>query len=181
MPRLVSEPEAPTLGAARTADAPADVKVTSDVEIEDTNVLVGLTGPRGERLKAIGRELSIECGLRGNTIFLQGPAESVVLAERFFAEAADLWRQGVQIGASDVGRALRMLQSDSRVSLRDMFDDVVTLGLGRRPVGPRGLAQKRYVESIRAYDLTFGIGPAGTGKTYLAMACAVAALLARPG
>jgi len=50
MPRLVSEPEAPTLGAARTADAPADVKVTSDVEIEDTSVLVGLTGPRGERL-----------------------------------------------------------------------------------------------------------------------------------
>jgi phosphate starvation-inducible protein PhoH and related proteins len=179
MPRLVSEPEAPTPGAARSADAPADVKVTSDVEIEDTNVLVGLTGPRGERLKAIGRELSIECGLRGNTIFLQGPAESVVLAERFFAEAAELWRQGVQIGANDVGRALRMLQSDSRVSLRDMFDDVVTLGQGRRPVGPRGLAQKRYVESIRAYDLTFGIGPAGTGKTYLAMACAVAALQER--
>jgi phosphate starvation-inducible PhoH-like protein len=53
------------------------------------------------------------------------------------------------------------------------------VGPGRRPVGPRGLAQKRYVESIRTHDLTFGIGPAGTGKTYLAMACAVAALHAR--
>ena len=53
------------------------------------------------------------------------------------------------------------------------------LGGGRRPVGPRGLAQKRYVESIRTHDLTFGIGPAGTGKTYLAMACAVAALQSR--
>jgi phosphate starvation-inducible PhoH-like protein len=60
-----------------------------------------------------------------------------------------------------------------------MFDDVVSLGAGRRGIGPRGLAQKRYVECMRAYDLTFGIGPAGTGKTYLAMACAVSALLAR--
>ena len=141
MTRLVSEPE-PRATAA-------DVKVTSDVEIDDTTVLMGLTGPRGDRLKAIERELSIECGLRGNTIFLRGRAESVALAERFFAEAAELFRQGVQIDAADVGRALRMLQSDSRVNLRDMFDDVVTLGLGRRPVGPRGLAQKRYVESIR--------------------------------
>jgi phosphate starvation-inducible PhoH-like protein len=60
-----------------------------------------------------------------------------------------------------------------------MFDEVVSVGPGRRPVGPRGLAQKRYVEAMRAHDLTFGIGPAGTGKTYLAMACAVAALQAR--
>jgi phosphate starvation-inducible protein PhoH and related proteins len=182
MTRPVFEPEARTIGSDRVlreSEAPSEVKVTSEVEIEDTSVLVGLTGPRGERLKAIERELSLECGLRGNTIFLKGPAETVVLAERFFAEAAELWRQGVQIAAHDVGRALRMLQSDARVSLRDMFDDVVTLGLGRKPVGPRGLAQKRYVESIRAFDLTFGIGPAGTGKTYLAMACAVAALQER--
>jgi phosphate starvation-inducible PhoH-like protein len=57
-----------------------------------------------------------------------------------------------------------------------MLDDLVMVGAGHRPVGPRGLAQRRYVESIRGFDLTFGIGPAGTGKTYLAMACAVAAL-----
>jgi len=57
------------------------------------------------------------------------------------------------------------------------FDQSVPLGTGRKPVGPRGVAQKRYVECIRSFDMTFGIGPAGTGKTYLAMACAVAALL----
>ena len=155
------------------------MKATSEVEIDDSATLMGLVGPRNERLKVIERELSIECGLRGSTIFLRGQAENVALAERFFAEAAQLHAQGVQIGAHDVGRALRMLQSEPHVSLRDMFDDVVTLGSGRRPVGPRGLAQKRYVEAIRAHDLTFGIGPAGTGKTYLAMACAVAALQER--
>jgi phosphate starvation-inducible PhoH-like protein len=74
---------------------------------------------------------------------------------------------------------VRMLRSEPHVQLRDMFDDAVNVGGARGPVGPRGLAQKRYVESIRSHDLTFGIGPAGTGKTYLAMACAVAALQSR--
>ena len=81
--------------------------------------------------------------------------------------------------SGDIARALRVLRSEPHVQLRDMFDDAVQLGGGRRPVGPRGLAQKRYVEAIRSHDLTFGIGPAGTGKTYLAMACAVSALTER--
>jgi phosphate starvation-inducible PhoH-like protein len=156
-----------------------DVKATSEVEIDDTTVLLGITGPRSERLKVIERELGLEVGLRGNTIFLRGQAQNVALAERFLSEAAGLLKQGIAVAAHDVGRALRMLQNEPHVSLRDAFDDVVTLGSGRRPIGPRGLAQKKYVESIRTYDMTFGIGPAGTGKTYLAMACAVSALTER--
>jgi phosphate starvation-inducible PhoH-like protein len=110
---------------------------------------------------------------------LEGNAVDVALAERFLAETALLLRQGVDVQVSDIARALRVLRSEPHVQLRDMFDDAVPLGPGRRPVGPRGLAQKRYVESMRSHDLTFGIGPAGTGKTYLAMAVAVAALQAR--
>jgi len=166
MPRLV--PETETL----TEHTPV-----SEVEIDDTSVLLGLTGPRGERLKALERELSIECGLRGNTIYLRGPASGVALAERFLSEAAQLIKSGIEVGAHDVPRAIQMLQSDPRVRLRDMFDDGVALGSGRRPIGPRGLAQKRYMDAIRSHALTFGIGPAGTGKTYLAMASAVGALL----
>jgi phosphate starvation-inducible PhoH-like protein len=86
---------------------------------------------------------------------------------------------GVDVQTADIARALRVMRSEPHLPLREMFDEVVSVGSGRRPVGPRGLAQKRYVESIRSHDLTFGIGPAGTGKTYLAMACAVAALLSR--
>jgi phosphate starvation-inducible PhoH-like protein len=103
----------------------------------------------------------------------------VALAERFLAETAVLLRQGVEVQPADVGRALRMLRSEPHVQLRDMFDQQVSLGSGRRPIGPRGVAQKAYVDAIRTHDLTFGIGPAGTGKTYLAMACAVSAFLAR--
>jgi phosphate starvation-inducible PhoH-like protein len=154
------------------------VQAVSELEVDDARVLLALAGPRNEKLKLIEREANVTVGLRGNKILLEGDAENVALAERFLAETAVLLKQGVEVQPNDVARALRMLRSEPRVQLRDMFDDVVPLGGGRRPVGPRGLAQKRYVESIRTHDLTFGIGPAGTGKTYLAMACAVAALQA---
>jgi phosphate starvation-inducible protein PhoH and related proteins len=157
--------------------APLVPKATSELEVDDTRVLVALAGARNEKLKALERETGVTIGMRGNKILLEGEAESVALAERFLAEAAVLVRQGIDVQSADVGRALHLLRTDPEVKLRDMFDESVPLGTGRKPVGPRGLAQKRYVESIRAFDMTFGIGPAGTGKTYLAMACAVAALL----
>ncbi len=148
--------------------------------MDDARVLMALVGPRNEKLKALERSVqNVSVGLRGNKILLEGDAEAVALVERFLAETVALIRQGVDVQTADFGRALRMLQSEPHMRLRDMFDDVVSLGSGRRAVGPRGLAQKRYVESIRTHDLIFGIGPAGTGKTYLAMACAVAALQSR--
>ncbi len=152
------------------------MQASSELEVEDTRILLALAGPRNERLKILEREASVTVGLRGNKILLEGDAENVALAERFLAETAALLRQGVNVQTNDIARALRVLRSEPHVQLRDMFDDAVPIGGGRGAVGPRGLAQKRYVESIREHDLTFGIGPAGTGKTYLAMACAVAAL-----
>jgi phosphate starvation-inducible PhoH-like protein len=171
MPRI-AEPSGPVV-------ANETVKATSELEVDDSHVLLALAGPRNEKLKALEREANVAVGLRGNKILLEGEAESVALAERFLAETAVLLRQGVDVATPDIARALRVLKNEPHVQLRDMFDDAVQLGAGRRPIGPRGLAQKRYVEAIRAHDLTFGIGPAGTGKTYLAMACAVAALQSR--
>jgi phosphate starvation-inducible PhoH-like protein len=155
------------------------LKATSEIEVEDTSVLLALAGPRNDRLKILERECGVDAALRGNRILIGGDAVAVALAERFLAEAASLLAQGVTIDDVDIARALRVLRDEPHAKLRDMFDDAVTVGTGRRPVGPRGFAQKRYVESIRSHALTFGIGPAGTGKTYLAMACAVSALLDR--
>jgi phosphate starvation-inducible PhoH-like protein len=155
------------------------VKSSSELEIDDARVLLSLVGPRNERLKALERAANVSVSLRGNKILLGGTAENVALAERFLAEAAGLLGEGIEVPPADLTRALRLLRSEPQLRLRDMFDQVVSLGAGRRPVGPRSPAQKRYVESMRGYDLTFGIGPAGTGKTYLAMACAVAAFLSR--
>ena len=155
----------------------ATPKASSELEVDDTRVLLALAGPRNEKLKALEREAGVTIGMRGNTLLLEGDADGVSLAERFLTQTAALHAQGVDIALADVGRALRMLRSEPQSQLADMFDEQVTIGAGRRSIGPRGLAQKRYVESIRKHDLTFGIGPAGTGKTYLAMACAVSAFL----
>jgi len=155
------------------------VKSSSELEIDDARVLLSLVGPRNERLKALERAANVSVGLRGNKILLDGHAENVALAERFLAEAAALLGQGIDVPVADLPRAVRLLRSEPQLRLGDMFDQVVPLGAGRRPVGPRSPAQKRYVESMRSHDLTIGIGPAGTGKTYLAMACAVAAFASR--
>ncbi|MGH7440696.1 MAG: PhoH family protein, partial [Polyangiaceae bacterium] len=159
--------------------APGGVKASSELEVDDARVLIALAGPNNEKLKALERAAGVTVGTRGHKILLEGSAADVALAERFLVEVVALAREGVDVHPNDIERALRALQSEPHVTLRDMFDEVLSLAPGRRPVGPRGLAQKRYVEAIRTHDLTFGIGPAGTGKTYLAMACAVAALQAR--
>ena len=138
-----------------------------------------MVGPRNEKLKALEQAAGVTIGLRGNKIRLEGDAAGVELAERFLSQTATLVAQGVDVDTADVPRALATLRAEPGAHLSDMFEGEVQLGVGRRAVGPRGAAQKRYVDAIRTHDLTFGIGPAGTGKTYLAMACAVAALNAR--
>jgi phosphate starvation-inducible PhoH-like protein len=155
------------------------LRITADVEVLDTGALVALAGPSNEHLKIVARALAIEAGVRGNTIRLAGDPSAVAVAERFLAEAADLLRAGTELGAADLARGVAALRDDPSLSLRDLFEDVVLISARRRPINAKGLAQKRYIQAIRSHDLTFGIGPAGTGKTYLAMAMAVHALLER--
>jgi phosphate starvation-inducible protein PhoH and related proteins len=155
------------------------LRITADVEVLDNATLVALAGPGNEQLKAVAKALSIDCNVRGNTIRLAGDAERVAIAERFLAEAADLLRNGGGLDPSDYARALAAVRDDPSLSVRDLFDDVVLITGRRRPISAKSIAQKRYIAAIRAHDLTFGIGPAGTGKTYLAMAMAVQALLER--
>jgi len=156
-----------------------DVRITADVEVLDTDTLAALVGPANEHLKLVARTLAIECGVRGNTIRLSGTADQVALAERFLAEASQLIGAGHRLDAQDYARGIQSMRDDHSLSLRELFEDVVLVTGRRRPINAKGLAQRRYIQAIRTHDLTFGIGPAGTGKTYLAMAMAVQALLER--
>jgi phosphate starvation-inducible PhoH-like protein len=158
---------------------PSGVGVNAEVEVADTAVLLALSGPNNELLKALGEESGVGVGLRGNSILLAGEPDRVALAERFLGEAASLIRGGTELDANDYIRGLRTLRSDPAVKLRDMFDEVVLVTPRHRPITPKGLAQKKYIEALRTHDLTFCIGPAGTGKTYLAMAMAVNGLVTR--
>lgn len=168
----------PAARSTRTTNS-SGVGVTAQVEVSETPVLLALSGPNGQLLRVLGEEIGIEVGLRGNAILLSGDAERVGLAERFLAEAASVIRSGTKLDTADYVRAVRALRADPTMRLRDLFDEVVLVTPKHRAITPKGLAQKRYIEAIRTHDLTFCIGPAGTGKTYLAMAMAVHGLLSR--
>jgi phosphate starvation-inducible PhoH-like protein len=117
--------------------------------------------------------------VRGNTVFLAGDEADVSVAWRFFQGAIELLRGGAGIGPEDVARSLRSLRDEPSTSLESVLDETIVVGGKARPIVPKGAAQRTYVAQIRTHDLTFGIGPAGTGKTYLAMAMAARALLQR--
>jgi phosphate starvation-inducible PhoH-like protein len=114
---------------------------------------------------------------RGNELTIVGPEEGVGIACRLVEQLYEMARGGAPISPEDIGRAAVALRADAGVDLRDVFQDTILVAGRARPIAPKGLAQKRYVDAIRAHDIVFGIGPAGTGKTYLAMALAIRALM----
>ena len=144
----------------------------------DPDVLLRLAGPGGEHLRLLEREFGVSCGLRGDTLHLQGPTEQVATLERVVAELLDVLGER-HMAPMEIVRAARMLREHPELHLRELFDDVVLVTSQRKVVTPKGVAQQAYVRAIEQHPLVFGVGPAGTGKTYLAMACAVRALQRR--
>ncbi len=149
---------------------------TAELEVGDPHLLLALTGPGESHLRALEREIAVEVGLRGSMIRLQGAAAEVALAERVLAELLAVVERGRAISDRDVTRSARTLREHPEVKLRDMLEDVVLVATRQKVITPKGVAQQQYVQAIRSHDLVFGIGPAGTGKTYLAMAMGVLAL-----
>jgi len=149
------------------------------LELLDNEGARALAGGRSENLKLIERRLGVAVGQRGNVLLLSGDPGQVALAERLLGQLNDLVQKKYPLGYEDVEQAIRMLQADPAAQLQDVFLDTIFVNSRRRPVTPKGFNQKAYVDAIRKFDIVFGIGPAGTGKTYLAMAMAVAALVER--
>jgi len=117
-------------------------------------------------------------GLRGSTIHVHGPNRDVELVERVLHELIDAL-QFRDLSAVEMARAARTLRAHPQMRLRALLDDVVLTTSSRRIVSPKGVTQQSYIQAIRSHDIVFGIGPAGTGKTYLAMAMAIRALQER--
>jgi phosphate starvation-inducible PhoH-like protein len=135
------------------------------------------TRPPNANLKLIEQETGTEVHARGNELTFVGAPDAVSVARRLIEQLYGMARGGTPISPEDIGRAAVALRSDAGVDLREVFNDTILVAGRARPIAPKGLAQKRYVDAIRTHDLVFGVGPAGTGKTYLAMAVAVRALL----
>jgi phosphate starvation-inducible PhoH-like protein len=112
-------------------------------------------------------------------VLVTGQDSEVDLAVDLLSQLRDLIQQGERIWPGDLERSLKMLSSNRRLQLADLFRDQIRVAGKRVSIVPKTLVQKAYIDSVKSHDLIFGIGPAGTGKTYLAMAMAVSALLAK--
>jgi phosphate starvation-inducible PhoH-like protein len=139
-------------------------------------VAAELAGVGDGVLDALRERLHCTIRLRGNVLTLQGEEDQVTEARAVVDELVELVEGGHEIGPDTVGAVVRAL--DQAGDIREVFEDVVWRHRGKK-IAPKTVTQKRYVDAIRTHTVTFAIGPAGTGKTYLAMALAVAALSER--
>ncbi len=147
------------------------------VQVDDTSVLQHLVGEQDAHLKTIQRLLEVEIGRDGAHLVIQGNDSEVELARDLLTQLKELFERGEHIWASDIERSIKMLSQNRKLRLSDLFRDQVKISGRKHPIVPKTFKQKQYIESAETHDVVFGVGPAGTGKTYLAMAMAVSALM----
>ncbi|NOY45085.1 MAG: PhoH family protein [Deltaproteobacteria bacterium] len=146
------------------------------VVLDDPRHVQALVGEREANLRELAhvvRDISVSC--RGNVVLVRGDPVGVELAAAVVEQLYELVEEGYPLFRADIDHAVRILRANRRARLKDIFLDAVYIAADRRVISPKSLAQKEYIEAIRTHDIVFGIGPAGTGKTYLAMAMAISA------
>jgi phosphate starvation-inducible PhoH-like protein len=148
--------------------------------IEITPNIEPIFGTRDENLHLIENTLKVRIDLRSDALYLEGEPEVIARVEQIFADYEALRRAGVTLQNGELNGMLKLVVADKSVTLRSLVDSGKQRSTGiRRMVQPRSVNQRQYLEAIERSDMVFGIGPAGTGKTYLAVAMAVAALTAK--
>jgi phosphate starvation-inducible PhoH-like protein len=157
---------------------PANDRVSTKIVVPGAHSMVSLLGSRDELLTVIEKALASDVHVRGNEITITGAAADNALAVRLFEELLALLERGQQLSGDAVERSLAMLQTGGNDSPAEVLTLNILSNRGRT-IRPKTVNQKRYVEAIDRHTIVFGIGPAGTGKTYLAMAKAVQALQAK--
>jgi phosphate starvation-inducible PhoH-like protein len=169
----------------KTTDAKKGVTGSDTLELleeftfYDTDIMIRVLGAAGEFIPLIAGELNIKIGQRGESVILRGTKNRVAAGRHLMEQLSGMAQNGKTLNEADLRRSARIVTDNPHARLGQIFNDVVHVTSERRLITPKGLAQKQYVDAIRNNDLTFAIGPAGTGKTYLAVALAVDALLAK--
>lgn len=153
--------------------------VKKQIILEDNALARRLFGEGGANIKRLEENLDVSVGTRGSIVNIQGTKAKVNSAERLILELYALLEKGYTLSPIDIDYAVRMITSQEDVSLADVFMDTAFVSFRKKVIAPKSVSQKRYIDAIRRFDLVFGIGPAGTGKTYLAMAMAVSALASK--
>ncbi len=146
------------------------------IKFSDSGLAMQLFGQHDSHLKKISASLDLNINTRGNTVFIQGDPIAAALAENILNQLYGLLEQGYPIHPNDIDYAITALSGDDRIKLKEIFLDTIYVKSKKGLIAPKSPVQKEYIDAIRTHDIVFGIGPAGTGKTYLAMAMAVESL-----
>lgn len=143
----------------------------------DNAVLRNLFGELESNVKLIEKLGDVKLGVRGNHLSISGNHIAVDLAKNLIVQLYSIVEKGYPLYPADIQYAYRIISDDRTVNLDKIFLDKVSIASKKKAITPKSIAQKLYIDSIRNYDMVFGIGPAGTGKTYLAMAVAISSLM----
>ncbi|MBU0728408.1 MAG: PhoH family protein [Proteobacteria bacterium] len=149
---------------------------TTKLTFEDNEAAKLLYGDLNKNLTAIEKSTGVTIKVRGASISITGLQHETAIAQTALNQLYKLIKTGYPVYPADVVYALRIIERSPRTDLLDIFLDKVYITASQRVVSPKSINQKLYIESIRNNDIVFGIGPAGTGKTYLAVAMAISAL-----
>ena len=144
------------------------------LSFDDNSMAIALYGDGEQTLRLLERSLGVEIHARGNELKIKGTNGKPALARRVLEELYQLLKSGQGVRSADVRHVIRMLSDEPDVQLKDVYEDILRGSL--KTIRAKNLAQRRYVDLILKHDIAIAIGPAGTGKTYLAMAMAIAAL-----
>jgi phosphate starvation-inducible PhoH-like protein len=150
--------------------------IAEKISFKDNTLVRALFGEFNTHLHLIETAIGARIHTRGTDVEIEGDPVGVELTRKILYELYGLVTEGYPLYPTDIEFAIRILKADHRAGLKDIFLDTVFIASKKRPITPKSLAQKEYIDAIRSFDIVFGIGPAGTGKTYLAMAMAASYL-----
>lgn len=150
-------------------------EATETIVFDDNATAAALYGESEQTLRLLERSIGVAVNARGNELQIEGEGDRVALARRVLEELYASIERGQAVRNTDVRHVIRMLSAEPDVQLADVYENILTRG-SRKVIRAKNLAQRRYVDAIRKHDVAIAIGPAGTGKTYLAMAMAVGSL-----
>jgi phosphate starvation-inducible PhoH-like protein len=147
------------------------------ITLDNNELAKSLYGERNNNLRFIEKRLNIIINIRGNDLILQGDISELEIAENLVNQLYGLLKEGYPIYERDINYSLRILGGNHKAELKPIFLDRIYIPSKKKTITPKSINQKNYIDSIRKFDIVFGIGPAGTGKTYLAMAMAISSLM----
>jgi phosphate starvation-inducible PhoH-like protein len=147
------------------------------LSVQITRGIESLFGTRDENIRVLEKGLHITTSLMNDSLELEGDEPNVIRAASILEDYVSLVKEGQVFANGDLNSYLRVVTEDEEVTLRSLVHSGRQRNFGKKTLAPKTVNQRRYVEAIERHDLVFGIGPAGTGKTYLAVAMAVSALL----